>query len=48
MLFYKKGKRLNKILEMQKESPFVKFLERCKAKNIVPNPIGIINSADKY
>ena len=43
MLFFEKSKDLNKQIDYKKESPFVRFIQKCKDNNIVPKPVGLVH-----
>lgn len=43
ILFYKKSKNLHKMIDKSKDSPFLKFLQKCNNNHLVPQPLGLLN-----
>eukprot|EP00347_Sterkiella_histriomuscorum_P007903 403347122 len=43
VLFYKKGSKLNRIIQSKKESPFTKYFQKCNFNHVIPQPMGIVN-----
>ncbi len=43
-LFIKRAKRVDRLLEMGKASPFLKFITKCNDNHVVPCPMGMIST----